>query len=408
MVKLLTTLDEAQKRWFVGREAMLLGHGGLKRMCELSGLSKPTVIRGIRELKGKEKLRDEGRVRQAGGGRKPLQEQDPEALNLLQRIMEENTVGDPMSLLKWSSKSTYQIRDQLVALGHPMSEDTVARWLKELDYSLQANVKEREGSSPPERDSQFRYINALAKKYMARREPVISVDAKKKERVGAFKNGGRQWRAKGNPVEVNVYDYPSLAVGTAVPYGAYDLQRNQGLVNVGMSHDTAEFAVESIRRWWSKIGRPVYPKASRLLICADGGGSNGSRNRAWKYHLQELSDQIALEITVCHYPPGTSKWNKIEHRMFSFISMNWKGQPLASFETVINLISATKTRTGLNIRAVLDESHYEKGLSITDEEMQKLRLRKHEHNPQWGFLHIPAERFNPGFRVGSRMILYHF
>ena len=206
MVKLLTTLDEAQKRWFVGREAMLLGHGGLKRMCELSGLSKPTVIRGIRELKGKGKLRDEGRVRQAGGGRKPLQEHDPEALNLLQRIMEENTVGDPMSLLKWSSKSTYQIRDQLVALGHPMSEDTVARWLKELDYSLQANVKEREGSSPPERDSQFRYINALAKKYMARREPVISVDAKKKERVGAFKNGGRQWRAKGNPVEVNVYD----------------------------------------------------------------------------------------------------------------------------------------------------------------------------------------------------------
>lgn len=392
MVKLLTTLDEAQKRWFVGREAMLLGHGGLKRMCELSGLSKPTVIRGIRELKGKEKLRDEGRVRQAGGGRKPLQEHDPEALNLLQRIMEENTVGDPMSLLKWSSKSTYQIRDQLVALGHPMSEDTVARWLKELDYSLQANVKEREGSSPPERDSQFRYINALAKKYMARREPVISVDAKKKERVGAFKNGGRQWRAKGNPVEVNVYDYPSLAVGTAVPYGAYDLQRNQGLVNVGMSHDTAEFAVESIRRWWSKIGRPVYPEACRLLICADGGGSNGSRNRAWKYHLQELSDQIALEITVCHYPPGTSKWNKIEHRMFSFISMNWKGQPLASFETVINLISATKTRTGLNIRAVLDESHYEKGLSITDEEMQKLRLRKHEHNPQWNYTLCPRSK----------------
>ena len=392
MVKLLTTLDEAQKRWFVGREAMLLGHGGIKRMCELSGLSKPTVIRGIRELKGKEKLRDEGRVRQAGGGRKPLQEQDPEALNLLQRIMEENTVGDPMSLLKWSSKSTYQIRDQLAALGHPMSEDTVARWLKELDYSLQANVKEREGSSPPERDSQFRYINALAKKYMARREPVISVDAKKKERVGAFKNGGRQWRAKGNPVEVNVYDYPSLAVGTAVPYGAYDLQRNQGLVNVGMSHDTAEFAVESIRRWWSKIGRPVYPKACRLLICADGGGSNGSRNRAWKYHLQELSDQIALEITVCHYPPGTSKWNKIEHRMFSFISMNWKGQPLASFETVINLISATKTRAGLNIRAVLDESHYEKGLSITDEEMQKLRLRKHEHNPQWNYTLCPRSK----------------
>jgi hypothetical protein len=392
MVKLLSILDEAQKRWFVGREAMLLGHGGVKRMCELSGLSKPTVIKGIRELKAKQTLREEGRVRQAGGGRKPLQQQDPEAFKFLQQLMEENTAGDPMSLLKWSSKSTYQIRDQLVAQGHPISEDTVARWLKALDYSLQANAKEREGPSPPERDRQFGYLNALAKQYMARREPVISVDAKKKERVGAFKNAGRQWRAKGKPLNVNVYDFPSLAVGTAVPYGAYDLQRDQGLVNVGMSHDTAEFAVESIRRWWDTIGRPAYPKARRLLICADGGGSNGSRNRAWKYHLQALCDQMALEITVCHYPPGTSKWNKIEHRMFSFISMNWKGQPLVSFETVINLISATTTRTGLSIRAVLDESHYEKGLSISEEEMQKLRLRKHEQDPQWNYTLSPRRK----------------
>jgi hypothetical protein len=389
LVKLLSTLDEAQKRWFVGREALLLGHGGVKRMCELSGLSKPTVLRGIRELKAKQILREPGRVRQAGGGRKPLQQQDPEAFRFLQQIMEENTAGDPMSLLKWSSKSTYQIRDQLVAQGHPISEDTVARWLKALDYSLQANAKEQEGPSPPQRDRQFRYLNALAKESMARQEPVISVDAKKKERVGAFKNAGRQWRPKGKPQEVNVYDYPSLAAGRAVPYGAYDLQKDQGLVNVGRSHDTAEFAVESIRRWWGTIGRPAYPEARRLLICADGGGSNGSRSRAWKYHLQGLADQLALEITVCHYPPGTSKWNKIEHRMFSFISMHWKGQPLVSFETVINLISATTTRSGLNLQAVLDERDYETGLSISDEQMQQLCLRKHEQDPQWNYTLSP-------------------
>jgi hypothetical protein len=389
LVKLLGTLDEAQKRWFVGREAMLLGHGGVKRMCELSGLSKPTVLRGIRELKTKQALRKAGRVRQAGGGRKPLQQQDPEAFKLLQQILEETTAGDPMSLLKWSSKSTYQIRDQLVAQGHPVSEDTVARWLKGLDYSLQANAKQQEGPSPPQRDRQFRYLNALAQEYMAAGQPVISVDAKKKERIGAFKNGGRQWRPKGKPLEVNVYDYPSLALGTAVPYGAYDLQKDQGLVNVGTSHDTAEFAVESVRRWWDTIGRPAYPQARRLLICADGGGSNASRSRAWKYHLQGLADQLALEITVCHYPPGTSKWNKIEHRMFSFISLHWKGQPLVSFETVINLISATTTRTGLNLQAVLDERDYETGQSISDEQMQQLYLRKHEQDPQWNYTLSP-------------------
>ena len=223
------------------------------------------MLRGIRELKAKRSLREPGRVRHAGGGRKPLQQQDPEAFKLLQQILEESTAGDPMSLLKWSSKSTYQIRDQLIAQGHPISEDTVARWLKALDYSLQANAKEREGPSPPQRDRQFRYLNALAQEYVARQEPVISVDAKKKERVGAFKNAGRQWRPKGKPPEVTVYDYPSLAVGTAVPYGAYDLQRDQGLVNVGRSHDTAEFAVESIRRWWDTIGRPAYPRGAPTL-----------------------------------------------------------------------------------------------------------------------------------------------
>ncbi len=396
LVKLLNTLDEAQKRWLVGREAMLLGHGGVKRMCEVSGLSKPTVIKGVKELRGKQALRPEGgRIRQAGGGRKPIEERDPQMIQLLGRIMEETTAGDPMSLLRWTSKSSYQIRDELRRRGHPVSEDTVQRRLKEMDYTLQANVKTKEGSAPPERDQQFRYINRLAQEYVARKEPVISVDAKKRERVGAFKNAGRKWRPKGQPLEVNVYDFPHLGVGTATLYGAFDEQTNQGMVNVGMSHDTSEYAVESIRQWWRRVGRRQYSQARRLLICADGGGSNGSRNRAWKYFLQQLSNECGLEITVCHYPPGTSKWNKIEHRLFSFISINWKGEPLVSFETVIHLISATTTRTGLKIKARLDKRIYATGIEIAEKEMEKLNLRLHTKNPQWNYSLSPTQRKAP-------------
>jgi hypothetical protein len=391
LVKVLDTLDEAQKRWLVGREAMLLGHGGVKRMCEVSGLSKPTVIKGVRELRSQQALRpDGGRIRQAGAGRKTLEERDPQMAQRLGRIMEETTAGDPMSLLRWTSKSTYQIRDELRRSGHPVSEDTVQRRLKEMDYTLQANVKTKEGSAPPERDQQFRYINRLSQQYVARREPVISVDAKKRERIGAFKNTGRNWRPKGQPLEVNVYDFPHLGVGTATLYGTFDAQANQGMVNVGMSHDTAEYAVESIRQWWRRVGRREYGRARRLLICADGGGSNGSRSRAWKYFLQQLSNESGLEITVCHYPPGTSKWNKIEHRMFSFISLNWKGEPLVSFETVIQLISATTTRTGLIIKARLDKRIYATGIDIAKEEMEKLNLRVHEKNPQWNYSLSPS------------------
>ena len=371
---------------------MLLGHGGVKRMCEVSGLSKPTVIKGVKELRSQQALRPKGgRIRQVGGGRKPIEERDPQITQLLGRIMEETTAGDPMSLLRWTSKSTYQIRDELQRRGHEVSEDTVQRRLKEMEYTLQANVKTKEGSAPPERDQQFRYINRLAQDYVARGEPVISVDAKKRERVGAFKNAGRKWRPKGKPLEVNVYDFPHLGVGTATLYGAFDEQTNQGMVNVGMSHDTSEYAVESIRQWWRRVGRRHYPQAHRLLICADGGGSNGSRNRAWKYFLQQLSDECGLEITVCHYPPGTSKWNKIEHRMFSFISLNWKGEPLVSFETVIQLISATTTRTGLRIKARLDKRTYVTGIEITEEEMEKLNLRLHEKNPQWNYSLSPSQ-----------------
>jgi Rhodopirellula transposase DDE domain len=325
-----------------------------------------------------------------GGGRKPLEERDPQIAKLLGRIMEETTAGDPMSLLRWTSKSTYQIRDELRRRGRPVSEDTVQRRLKEMEYTLQANLKTKEGNAPPERDQQFRYINRLAQEYVGRGEPVISVDAKKRERVGAFKNAGRKWRPKGKPLEVNVYDFPHLGVGTATLYGAFDEQTNQGMVNVGMSHDTAKYAVESIRQWWRRVGRRQYSQARRLLICADGGGSNGSRNRAWKSFLQQLSDECGLEITVCHYPPGTSKWNKIEHRLFSFISLNGKGEPLVSFETVIHLITATTTRTGLRIKARPDKRTYATGIEIAKEEMEKLNLRRYEKNPQWNYILSPS------------------
>ena len=388
--KVLSTLNEAQRRWLVGREALRYGRGGIQRMVEASGLSKPTVLKGIRELRGNRKLVDEmGRVRRPGGGRKPVEEHDPEITRLLDEVMEESTAGDPMSPLKWSSKSTYQIRQYLTRQGHPVSEDTIQRRLRRMDYSLQANRKEREGESHADRDRQFRYLNETAKQFLRRGEPVISVDTKKKERVGNFKNPGQKWRKKGQSPQVNIHDFPSLSKGTAIPYGAYDVYRNEGMVNVGMTHDTAEFAVESIRRWWRQFGRRHYPRAKRLFICADSGGSNGNRNRAWKYYLQEFTDEARLEIVVGHYPPGTSKWNKIEHRMFSFISLNWQGEPLVSFETVVNMISATKTSKGLRVKAILDKGRYETGIKITDQQMKGLNLLRHEQNPEWNYSFLP-------------------
>ena len=388
--KVLITLNEAQRRWLVGREALRRGRGGIQRMVEESGLSKPTILKGIRELRNKRQLvSGEGRVRQPGGGRKPIEEHDPEITRLLEKVMDESTVGDPMSPLKWNSRSTYQICQYLASQGHTVSEDTIQRRLRKLDYSLQANHKDKEGESHADRDRQFRYIKETAKLFLKRQEPVISVDTKKKEKVGNFKNNGRKWRKKGRAPKVNVHDFPSLAEGTAIPYGAYDVHRNEGMVNVGMSHDTAEFAVESIRRWWRQFGVRHYPDAQRLFICADSGGSNAARNRAWKYHLQNLSDEAGLEVVVGHYPPGTSKWNKIEHRMFSSISMNWKGEPLVSFETVVNMISATKTTQGLRIRAVLDRKRYETGAKITEAQMKTLNLKPHQQNPEWNYSLLP-------------------
>ena len=387
-LKVLGALNESQARWYVAREALARGRGGLKAMYELTGMSRPTILKGIRELRQQKELPRE-RVRQLGAGRKRLEESDPGLRAALERIMEENTAGDPMSLLRWTNKSTIRLAEELTRLGHSVSDETVRRRLAEMGYSLQANAKNLEDSAAG-RDQQFRYINRQVRQSLARQEPVLSVDTKKKERVGNFKNAGKTWRPKGQPMEVNVYDFPHLGVGPAIPYGAYDQQRNEGFVNVGISHDTAEFAVESVRRWWRWIGRRSYPKATRLLLCADGGGSNGSRNRAWKYHLQQFADQSALAITVCHYPPGTSKWNKIEHRMFSFISLNWQGKPLVSYETVINLIGATRTTTGLRVKAKLDTRFYEAGVKITDEEMEQINLRAHRTNPEWNYTISPS------------------
>jgi len=319
-------------------------------------MSRTTITRAVAELCGRGALMPAatGRIRREGAGRKSIDASDPEVKKLILGIVEETTAGDPMSLLRWTAKSTRTIAEELASRGHPIGAVTVARCLSDLGYSLQANVKSREGKQHAARDEQFRYINRLVKAYIKAGDPVISVDTKKKELVGEYRNAGRTWRPQGEPVKVNIHDFPDRAQGKAVPYGAYDIARNRAVVNVGVSHDTAEFAVESIRRWWRLDGRRLYRDAGRLLICADSGGSNGNRLRAWKLGLQGLADEIGTPITVCHYPPGTSKWHKIEHRLFSFISINWRGRPLVNYATVVNLIGATKTRTGLRVKAVLD------------------------------------------------------
>jgi len=305
--------------------------------------------------------------------------------------MDENTAGDPMSLLKWTGKSTRKIADEMLNLGHCMSAMSVCRMLREMGYSLQANVKTKEGKEHPDRDAQFKYINAQVKDFIESKAPVISVDTKKKENVGEFKNAGQTWRKKDKKREVLAHDFPHLGIGKAIPYGTYDIEKNSGMVNVGITHDTAEFAVESIRRWWKLMGRQEYPEAKKLLICADSGGSNGSRIKAWKLYLHKLSSEFNLTITVCHYPPGTSKWNKIEHRMFSFISMNWKGEPLINYETVVNMISATTTKSGLKIKAQLDRNKYETGIKVSDREMKELKIQHHQLHPESNYTIFPRE-----------------
>ena len=386
-LKVLGTLNEYQARLFVAEKAVDLGRGGISRLSGLTGMSRVTITQGVRDLSGRGRLRSasSGRVRKPGGGRKKVEDGDPELLGQLKGIVEETTAGDPMSALKWTSKSTRTIAGELTRLGHAVSSVTVGRCLEDMGYTLQTNVKTREGAQHPDRDAQFRYLNRQAENFRRDGSPVVSVDTKKKELVGAFKNKGRRWLPQGKADKVLVHDFPHLGEGKAIPYGAYDIARDRAVVNVGVTHDTAEFAVESIRRWWRLDGKRHYRGAARLLICADSGGSNGNRQRAWKSHLQTLSDETGMAITVCHYPPGTSKWNKIEHRLFSFISLNWRGKPLLNFETVVNLIGGTRTRSGLKVKAVLDNNQYETGVKTSDEDIDNLRIKRHRFHPDWNY-----------------------
>jgi hypothetical protein len=386
-LRVLGTLNEFQARVFVAQKALAEGRGGISRVSRLTGMSRPTIMKGITELQGKAPLGtgDQVGVRRSGAGRKRVEESAPAFQQDIVTILEETTAGDPMSHLKWTNKSTRVIAEELGRRGHQVSHVTVARRLWEMDYSLQGNVKAVEGEQHPDRDEQFRYINKLVGRFIRSKDPVISVDTKKKELIGAFQNKGQRWKRKGEPDRVHVHDFPSMAEGKAIPYGAYDVARNDALVNVGITHDTGEFAVESIRRWWRMLGKKAYPQAKRLLICADAGGSNGTRLRIWKLHLQQLSEQLKLPVTVCHYPPGTSKWNKIEHRLFSFVSMNWKGRPLVSYEAVVNLIGNTTTKTGLKVKAMLDTNTYETGRKIADREMKALCLKPHSFHGEWNY-----------------------
>lgn len=390
-LRVLGTLNEAQARVFVAQKALAEGRGAVSRLARLTHMSRPTILKGIAELEtGRLPSRPEsGRIRALGGGRKSVEEADPHIKRVLARLVEASTAGDPMSYLLWTNKSTRNLAEELARQGYTVSHVTVARCLRELGYSLQANVKAIEGKQHPDRDAQFRYLNDQVRRFVRRRDPVVSVDTKKKELVGSFDNRGLRWQPAGQPEAVNVHDFPTPGRGKAIPYGTYDVMRDEAVVNVGITHETAEFAVESIRRWWRLLGRKAYPQARRLLICADAGGSNGSRLRAWKVHLQSLADRLGMAVTVCHYPPGTSKWNKVEHRLFSFISMNWRGRPLLSYEAVVNLIGGTTTKSGLRVKALLDTREYEPGEKITDDEMRSLRMTPHRFHGDWNYTFQP-------------------
>jgi hypothetical protein len=393
-LKVLATLNEFQARLFVAARARQVGRGGVSRMSRLTGMSRMTIGKGIAELnkRGRPAAPQEGRQRRPGGGRQRADEVQPGLLRAMTRLVEDSTAGDPMGPLRWTSKSTRTLADELTRQGYPVRKDTVARCLHELGYALQANVKTIEGRQHPDRDAQFRYLNRQVRAFFRSGDPVISVDSKKKELVGRFAQAGRTWRPSGQPEETLTHDFIHQGEGKAIPYGAYDVKRDQGFVNVGVSHDTAEFAVQSVRRWWRTMGQPAYPNAKRLLICADAGGSNGPRLRVWKARLQQLSNECGFPITVCHYPPGTSKWNKIEHRLFSFISMNWRGRPLVSYQTVVNLIANTRTRSGLKVKAALDKRTYKKGMAVSDSEMATLSLHGHPFHPDWNYDLRPQNR----------------
>ena len=377
-------LDERSHRLVAGAESLALDRGGISAVSRATGMSRPVIRQGIAELKNPETALT-GRVRRPGAGRKRIAEREAAVIRDLERLVEPVTRGDPESPLRWTCKSVRRLAEELNRQGHTISYPVVAELLRDLGYSLQANRKSKEGSSHPDRNAQFEHINRKVKRFLAGKQPVISVDTKKKELVGDFRNGGREVRPKGEPEKVRVHDFLIPELGRATPYGVYDLARNTGWVSVGMDHDTATFAVESIRRWWQFMGRPVYPNAGRLLITADAGGSNGPRLRLWKVELQKLADETGMRIAVCHFPPGTSKWNKIEHRLFSFISQNWRGKPLLSFEVIVNLIAATTTTKGLKVHAEVDDGVYPAGTKIDDRELAGVRLKRDKFHGDWNY-----------------------
>ena len=384
-------MDERLRRQWAAAEARELGRGGVTAVARATGLSRTTITAGCHELElpVKQREQDAARVRRPGGGRRRLAETDPELLTALEALVEPATRGDPESPLRWTCKSTAKLAAELTRQQHPVSDRTVAALLIQAGYSLQANRKTREGASHPDRNAQFEYLNASVKRFDRRGQPAISVDTKKKELVGDFKNGGREWRPAGKPEEVRVHDFQDKTLGKAIPYGVYDIVNNQGWVNVGIDHDTAQFAANSIRNWWREMGQRRFPRASELLITADGGGSNSSRSRLWKLALQGLADDLKLKLFVCHFPPGTSKWNKIEHRMFSFITQNWRGKPLVSHQAIVNLIAGTTTRTGLIVKAALDTRHYDTKIKVSDAELAQLRLKRHEFHGEWNYTISP-------------------
>jgi transposase len=382
--------DENQKRAWAAAEALSFGRGGISLIAEITGMSRITIRNGIKEIKEAyenelEIKHDPNRIRAIGGGRKKATEKDALLLEDLKNILDSNTRGDPMSPLKWTCKSTNNIADELNKEGYRVSPETVRQILKEEGYSLQANKKTIEGKSHPDRDGQFQYINNLSKEFQASKDPVISIDTKKKENLGLLKNNGTEWREKGDPRKVKDHDFPDPELGKAIPYGVYDIANNDGFVSVGVDHDTAEFAVQTIRNWWYHTGKDAYPEARRVLITADCGGSNRPVAGLWRRELQKLADELKIEIHVSHFPPGTSKWNKIEHRMFSHISSNWRGQPLTSHEVVVNLIGATKTKTGLKIKSILDENKYETGKKVSKEELDKIRIERKDFHGDWNY-----------------------
>ena len=381
-------LDEQGRRRFAAAEARALGWGGVTLVSQVTGIARSTINRGLEEIE-ENRSAGEGRVRRPGGGRKSKTEQDPTLLDDLKALLEAATRGDPMSPLLWTSKSLEKLSAALRELKHEVCPNVVSNLLRGLGYSLQGNRKTREGSHHPDRDAQFQYLDARMKEHMAECSPVVSVDTKKKELVGDFKNSGREWRPKKSPEEVRVHDFIDPELGRAVPYGVYDIADNTGWVSVGIDHDTACFAVNAIRRWWLTMGTARYPAAKRLMITADGGGSNGARVRLWKIELQKLVDEIGIPITVCHLPPGTSKWNKIEHRLFSFITKNWRGKPLVSYQTIVQLIGATTTQAGLKVRAELDTNTYPAGIKVSDAELAAIAIERHAFHGDWNYTLSP-------------------